>query len=58
MIVKQDQVHWQHPEDWPLILTPAQREQLLRDKVARAVEWVGARAGLVDPLTKRNQDGC
>jgi hypothetical protein len=55
MIAKQDQVHWQHLEDWPLELTPAQREQLLRAKVARAVEWVGARAGLVDPLTKRNQ---
>ena len=46
MIAKQDQVHKQHPEHWPEELTPAQREQLLQAKVARAVEWVRARAGL------------
>ena len=46
MIAKQDQVHWQHPEHWPQELTPAQREQLLQAKLARAAEWIRARAGL------------
>ena len=53
MIVKQDQVHWQHLEDWPLELTPAQREQLLWAKVARAAEWMSARADLVDSLDQK-----
>jgi hypothetical protein len=53
MIVKQDQVHKQHPEHWPEELTPAQREQLLQAKVARAVEWISARAGLVDSLHQK-----
>jgi hypothetical protein len=46
MIAKQDQVHQQHPEHWPQVLTPAQREHLLQAKLTRAAEWVRARAGL------------
>lgn len=54
MIAKQDQVHWQHPEQWPEELTPAQREQLLQAKLTRAAEWIRARAGL-DTFKHQNE---
>ena len=38
MIVKDSQLQQQVPDrtEWPLTLTPEQREQLLREKLARA----------------------
>ena len=38
MIVKNSQLHPQVPDrtEWPQTLTPEQREQLLREKLARA----------------------
>ena len=35
MIVKESQLH----KDWPLELTPEQREQFLQEKVARVNAW-------------------
>jgi hypothetical protein len=39
MIVKDSQLQQQVPDrtEWPLTLTPEQREQLLREKIARAI---------------------
>jgi hypothetical protein len=39
MIVKDSQLHQQDPDrtEWPVTLTPEQREQLLREKISRAV---------------------
>ena len=36
MIVKNSQLH---QTEWPLVLTPEQREQLIREKVARLTAW-------------------
>ena len=36
MIVKDSQLH---QTEWPQVLTPEQREQLLKEKVARIVAW-------------------
>ena len=36
MIVKESQLHH---TDWPVVLTPEQREQLLKEKVARIAAW-------------------
>ena len=36
MIVKDSQLH---QTEWPIVLTPEQREQLLREKVARLSAW-------------------
>jgi hypothetical protein len=35
MIVKDSQLQ----TEWPVILTPAQREQLVQEKLARAAVW-------------------
>ena len=35
MIVKDSQLQ----TEWPVIMTPAQREQLVQEKLARAMEW-------------------
>jgi Spy/CpxP family protein refolding chaperone len=37
MIVKDSQLH--HQTEWPQVLTPEQREQLLKEKVARISAW-------------------
>jgi hypothetical protein len=36
MIVKESQLH---RTEWPQVLTPEQREQLIREKVARIAAW-------------------
>lgn len=36
MIVKDSQLH---QTEWPVVLTPEQREQLLKEKVARLAIW-------------------
>ena len=36
MIVKDSQLH---QTEWPQVLTPEQREQLLKEKVARIMAW-------------------
>jgi len=36
MIIKDSQLH---QTEWPLVLTPEQREQLIQEKVARLVAW-------------------
>jgi len=36
MIVKDSQLH---QTEWPLVLTPEQREQLIQEKVARFTAW-------------------
>ncbi len=36
MIVKDSQLH---TTEWPLVLTPEQREQLIQEKVARLTAW-------------------
>ena len=36
MIVKDSQLH---TTEWPLVLTPEQREQLIKEKVARFTAW-------------------
>jgi hypothetical protein len=35
MIVKDSQLQ----TEWPIVMTPAQREQLLQEKLARATAW-------------------
>lgn len=42
MKLKQDQIHMTHSEDWPMYLSLEQREQLLSEKIARAVAAVKA----------------
>jgi len=37
MIVKDSQLH--HQTEWPQVLTPEQREQLIQEKVARFTAW-------------------
>ncbi len=39
MIVKESQLHQLPYTEWPLELTPQQREQLLQEKLARMVAW-------------------
>ena len=36
MIVKDSQLH---QTEWPLVLTPEHREQLIQEKVARLAAW-------------------
>jgi len=36
MIVKDSQLH---QTEWPIVLTPEQREQLIKEKVARFTAW-------------------
>ena len=36
MIVKDSKLH---QTEWPLVLTPEQREQLIKEKVARVTAW-------------------
>jgi Spy/CpxP family protein refolding chaperone len=37
MIVKDSQLH--HQTEWPQVLTPEQREQLIQEKFARLATW-------------------
>lgn len=41
MIVKDSQLHQYPNTQWPLELTPQQREQLLQEKLARVIAWYG-----------------
>jgi Spy/CpxP family protein refolding chaperone len=36
MIVKDSQLH---QTEWPIVLTPEQREQLIKEKIARLATW-------------------
>jgi hypothetical protein len=36
MIVKDSQLH---QTEWPIVLTPEQREQFLKEKIARLAVW-------------------
>jgi hypothetical protein len=36
MIVKESQLH---QTEWPVVLTPEQREQLIKEKIARLAVW-------------------
>lgn len=39
MIIKDSQLHQLPDTQWPLELTPQQREQLLKEKLARMQAW-------------------
>lgn len=39
MIVRDSQLHQLPDTQWPLELTPQQREQLLQEKLARMIAW-------------------
>jgi hypothetical protein len=39
MIVKDSQLHKRQETEWPVTLTPQQREDFLKEKFARVVAW-------------------
>jgi len=39
MIVKESQLHNRRETEWPVTLTPQQREEFLKEKFARVVAW-------------------
>jgi hypothetical protein len=39
MILKDSQLHNHRETEWPVTLTPQQREEFLKEKVARVVAW-------------------